>query len=328
MRQRRNLVMFAGIAVVAVALMSCQRDITHIESSDQPLTCAECHDSSNLITGKRTQWAESGHGTGTAYRRGTSASCAGCHSGNAFAERIEAGLDPNELEEGDPNPTRQDCRACHQIHATYTMQDFELRTEEPVHFYAIEGVTFDGGEGNLCVNCHQPRRDFPEAEEGMITGITDHWGPHHGPQSSMLLGVGGAGDVAGGPSGHYGAVTNTCVDCHMGDERDHHYVPAVATCRRCHPDARNFDINGVQTEIQALTDELGEKLVDAGLINENSPDGHPTVTEAPEAEAIALWNWILVAHEDKSKGVHNSAYTRALLEAGLEALEAPKQPLP
>ena len=179
------------------------------------LTCTECHTDSTLITGKKTAWSESRHGSGEAYVRGTSASCAGCHSGGGFSARIAAGLNPDEVTEGDPNPPRQDCRACHQIHTTYTSADFALETTDPVDFFVVEGVTYDGGDGNLCVNCHQPRRVFPEAEDGMITGISEHWGPHHGPQSAMLLGVAGAGDVEGSPSTHYQIVEDTCVGCHM-----------------------------------------------------------------------------------------------------------------
>jgi len=303
-----------------LAVQACDRTITEVESaSDKPLPCADCHDPSSKITGKETQWAESVHGTGTAYLRGTSADCAGCHSGDAFRQRVEAGLDPDELTAGSPDPTRQDCRACHMIHETYSEADFDLRTEAPVTLFAVEGATFNGGEGNLCVNCHQPRRDAPVAVDGVITGISSHWGPHHGPQSSMLLGVAGAG-VTGKPSGHYGAVTNTCVDCHMGEGRDHHFEPALATCQKCHPDAKSFDYHGVQTEIQTLTDQLGELLLAAGLINENSPDGHPTVTKAPENQGIALYNWLYVAHEDKSKGVHNPDYAKALLEEGISRM--------
>lgn len=316
----KRLVTLAVIATVAAALASCDRDITRVESSDQALSCADCHVSNDLITGKHTEWAESRHGSGEAYVRGRSASCAGCHSGSAFSERVLAGLDPDELDAGDPDPTRQDCRTCHMIHETYTFRDFALETTAPVAFYAMDGVTFDGGEGNLCVNCHQPRRVIPEPEGGVISGISTHWGPHHGPQSSMLLGVGGAG-VEDMVSGHYGAVQNTCVDCHMGENRSHTFEPEVATCQQCHPGASSVDVDSVQTKIAALADSLGEKLVAAGLIDENSPDGHPIVTSAPEAQARALWNWIYVAHEDKSLGVHNADYTRALLEYGLEQIE-------
>jgi hypothetical protein len=307
--------------VLLVGAQSCDRTVTRVVSSDQALSCADCHDASNLITGKQTQWAESLHGTGTSYLRASSAGCAGCHSGNTFAERAAAGLDPDEVEAGDPDPTREDCRACHMIHETYTMGDFALRSTTPVHFYAVEGATFDGGEGNLCVNCHQPRRDGPVAVDGVITGISSHWGPHHGPQSAMMLGVAGAG-VTGSPSGHYGAVTNTCVDCHMGEGGDHHFVPALATCLPCHPGATDFDVNGVQTEIEDLGNQLGAMLLAAGLINENSEDGHPTVTSAPEGQGIALYNWIYVMHEDKSLGVHNPGYAKALLEEGLSRMSA------
>jgi hypothetical protein len=315
----KGVVTLMAIAMMGIGLVACDRDVTYIESSDQPLGCADCHVDNNLITGRHTQWAESVHGTGEAYVRGTSASCAGCHSGNAFQERIAAGLDPDEVTEGDSEPTRQDCRACHQIHSTYTMQDFALRSEKAVKLFAIDGATFSGGEGNLCVNCHQPRRDAPVAVNGMITGISTHWGPHHGPQSAMILGIGGAG-VTGSPSGHYRAVPNTCVDCHMGDGRDHTFEPDLATCQKCHVDATSFDVDDVQTDIEALIDQLGARLVDYGLINENSEDGHPMVSSAPEDQGIALWNWLYVAHEDGSKGVHNADYTRALLEEGLTRL--------
>jgi hypothetical protein len=317
----RTLLAFTAGALLVWA-QGCDRTIELVEpSGGQPLSCADCHDSSNLITGKTTQWAESRHGMGTSYARGTSASCAGCHSGNAFAERLAMGLDPDELAAGDPDPTRQDCRACHMIHDTYTMADFALRTEEPVALFAIEGVTFDGGEGNLCVNCHQPRRDAPVAAGGVITGISEHWGPHHGPQSAMLLGVGGAG-VTGTPHGHYRGVENTCVECHMGEGRDHHFEPELATCRECHTTATSLDYHMVQTEIDSLGNMLGDLLLAAGLISENSGDGHPTVTQAPEGQGIALYNWLYVIHEDKSRGVHNPDYARALLEEGLTRMGA------
>jgi hypothetical protein len=284
------------------------------------LSCTECHNDSTLITGKKSAWELSTHGEGEVFARfGTRLPCASCHSGATFSERIAAGLDPNDVETAAPDPTRQDCRACHQIHTTFTRADFALETTDPVDLFAVEGATFDGGKGNMCVNCHQGRRDIPVAENGVISGISSHWGPHHGPQSTMLLGEGGS--VEGSPSAHYAVVEDTCVGCHMGEGRNHTFEPSVSTCNACHADAEDFDINGVQTQVLALLDELGEKLVALGVLSENGPDGHPTVTEAPENVGIALWNWIYVAHEDQSSGVHNSDYTIALLEAGLAALE-------
>ena len=155
------------------------------------LTCTECHDDTTLIAGKEAAWSESLHGTGEAFVRGTSASCAGCHSGGAFSAMVAASLTPDAVEDGDPNPTRQDCRACHAIHTTYTGEDWALETTAPVTLYAFPEATYDGGEGNLCANCHQPRREIGDADtDNNIEVDSTHWGPHHGPQRATRLGWG------------------------------------------------------------------------------------------------------------------------------------------
>lgn len=323
MKLRHLLWLCVGVSALFFA---CDRTTKYVETvAPGPVTCAQCHDSSNLITGKETEWAESVHGTGTAYVRASSASCAGCHSGNSFAKMVAAGENPSQVTEGDPNPTRQDCRACHMIHQTYTEKDFDLRTTKAVPLFAISGATFNGGQGNLCANCHQPRTDAPVPVNGVVSGISSHWGPHHGPQAAMLLGVGGAGGVKGVKSGHYGAVGNTCVTCHLGDNKDHHFEPAVATCQKCHPTATNFDVDGVQTEIQGLLDAIETELLNRGLLAPPTGDGDPSpaVSSAPTGEAFALWNYIYVGREDKSMGAHNVDYARALLYASLDSLGVP-----
>lgn len=331
---RRSIVVTAILIIGGLTLMACgtagpqgpegpagpQGEIGPAgpvaEAAD--LSCTDCHNDTSSITGIQLAWSESGHGTGESYLRGASTSCAGCHSGGAFSARIADGLAPDEVEAGDPHPTRQDCSTCHQVHTTYTGEDFALETIAPVSLYAFEGQTFDGGEGNLCVNCHQPRRQIGEAVDGIIEVDSTHWGPHHGPQSAMLLGLGGAGDVVGSPSRHAVAVENTCVDCHMGENSLHTFEPNVAACLECHDGAEDFDINGVQSDVQALLDELEEKLIARGLLDE---EGHPAVASVPEEYAAALWNWIYIAHEDNSLGVHNPAYTIDLLEASLAVFE-------
>ncbi|MBF8257553.1 MAG: MULTIHEME CYTC protein, partial [Anaerolineales bacterium] len=52
----------------------------------------------------------------------------------------------------------------------------------------------------------------------------------------MLLGEGGLG-VTGSPSPHYAVVENTCVNCHLGEEGNHTYLPDAARCVACHADA-------------------------------------------------------------------------------------------
>jgi hypothetical protein len=313
--------------IAMIALTAAMSSSSLADSSVPPelQTCTDCHNDTTLITGKATQWEESGHGTGTAYVRGTSASCAGCHSGGGFSDRIAAGLAPDEVTTGDPNPTRQTCRACHQIHVSFTGVDWALETTDPVTLY-VSGATFDGGEGNLCAQCHQPRRDAPvEDGSGVVSGINSHWGPHHGPQSAMMLGIGGAG-VTGSPAGHYNYIGNTCVDCHMGDNRDHHYEPDVANCQSCHSGATDFDMNGVQTDVQTKLETLKGQLVGAGVLScsVDSETGeescHPAVSSAPTVQAQALWNFIYINNEDGSSGVHNPAYTEALLDWSIAAM--------
>ncbi len=306
-----------GLVIVAAILAGCSsssNDTATAETSVTAADCGACHNESDqIVFAKNIQWATSGHGTGTAYLRGTSAGCAGCHAGGGFTAMIAAGVNPDGVEAGQTSPTPQNCRTCHQIHTTYSDADWALTTTAPVALVATD-ATYDGGKGNLCANCHQPRREM-EAENGMVNVDSTHWGPHHGPQSAMLLGVAGAG-VTGKPSAHYNMVEDTCVTCHVVNEV-HTMTPNVAACQPCHADAADFDIGGTQTEVEELITELEGLLETKGLYHE----GHPVVGEYPEDEAAALWNYIYIAVEDSSMGVHNPSYTKALLEYSIEALQ-------
>lgn len=311
---QRQILFMAMVSALVIVLSGTASVFAQVQVAD----CMGCHNDTTLITGKQTAWSESTHGTGEAYKRGTSAGCAGCHSGGGFSAMVAAGLTPDTVTTGDPNPTRQDCRACHQVHTSYTGADWALETTAPVPLFAFEDVTFNGGKGNLCANCHQPRRmiDQPDAD-GNIAVTSTHWGPHHGPQSAMLLGMGGA-LVEGEPSDHATVVPDTCVSCHLGVDATHTFEPAVATCAFCHEDAENFDIEGVQTEVAGMIEELGGLLKGKGLLDE---EGHPVVGTYPAAQASALWNYIFIAIEDGSQGVHNADYTKAMLQASIEALQ-------
>jgi hypothetical protein len=232
---------------------------------------------------------------------------------------VRAGLLPTEIENVSGEATHQDCRTCHQIHVTYTSADWVLETNDPVVMYAFEeGTIYDGGQGNLCGRCHQPRSQIAEADaDGNIEVTSTHWGPHHGPQTAVLLGIGGAGEVEGSASSHYSLVEDTCVACHLV-EGNHTFAPDVASCQECHSGIEDFDVNGLQTEVSEKLAEIAELLVAKGMWDEE--EDHPVVGFYPAAEAQAMWNYILISHEDESLGVHNPAYTRALLDASLEAL--------
>jgi S-layer homology domain. len=282
--------------------------------------CKECHNDTTLIVSKDAQFRKiSVHGTGTAYLRGASKDCAGCHGTEGPKARINAGVPPH-----DPsvvavvNVSPYDCRTCHNIHTTYTAADFSLTGDAQPVVLERTGGTFDKGLGNLCANCHQIRNALPVAVGGTITlGATEtRFGTHSGVEANMLLGEGGL-MVTGSPSVHYQVTDNSCVTCHMGNERNHTFDPDVARCQSCHAGLTTFDRNGVQTEIQAMLDEVKPLLIASGIMNEEErsiPGAYP------EAVAAAMWNYTLVMN-DQSRGVHNPPYTTALLQQALDALK-------
>jgi hypothetical protein len=325
MMQRRTN--FMGLAVLVV-LVCTSSVFAQVKITD----CMACHNDTTVITGKKAAISMAVHGTGEAFGRGTRSSCAGCHSGGAFSKMVAEGLTPNTMTAGDPNPTRQDCRTCHQIHTSYTEADWALETTAPVNVYAFGELMFDGGKGNLCANCHQPRRAIAAPDPNDNIAVTStHWGPHHGPQSAMLLGTGGAGDVAGVPGFHYRLVTDTCVTCHIGADANHTFESVPESCDVCH--VPEDDLEGAQAEVQALMTELRDRLLSWALLAQDRDDNGellfdedgepicvPVVGVYPAAQASALWNYIFVAIEDGSDGVHNTPYTKTLLETSLAAV--------
>ena len=294
------------------------------------LTCTQCHNDTSLIEGKLYAWEESKHGTagGVWAEEAGIQTCAGCHEGSSFIDRIAAGQDFAAYGAAKdvklPDATPQTCRTCHVIHTTYTSEDFGLRTVAPVAM-VISGQTFDKGMGNLCVNCHQARRYMAnfaskDASGAAIAGsfdVTVRFNPHLSNQSDMLLGVGGGGTVTGTPAAHYTMATDSCVTCHLGSTANHTFKANVSACVACHADAKNTDINGAVTAIQAKYDALKAALIEAKQLDEN---GSPIATKGvEEAKAWPLWVYGYIT-EDGSMGVHNPNYANALLDAALAAL--------
>jgi hypothetical protein len=82
-------------------------------------------------------------------------------------------------------------------------------------------------------------------------------------------------------------------------------------------------VNGVQTEVTAMVEELHTIFVDKGMLDPET-DLWIASTSAPatypEAVVQAMWNYKFVVY-DQSMGAHNSAYTKALLQQALDALK-------
>jgi len=293
------------------------------------LTCTQCHNNTSLLEGKIYAWEGSRHGTaGLAWEEEAgNKSCAGCHEGSSFIDRIAASQSWDDYAKATeltlPDATPQTCRTCHTIHTTYTQDDFALRTTAAA-FMVTSGQTFDKGMGNLCVNCHQARRYMPafaskDASGVAIPGsydVTIRFNPHLSNQADMMLGLGGGGTVTGSPSAHYTMLADSCVSCHLGSSADHTFQAQVSACVGCHADATSTDINGAVAAIQAKYDALMAALIAAGQLDAT---GAPiAVKGVQEAQAFPLWVYGYIT-EDGSMGVHNSKYANALLDAALSA---------
>lgn len=296
-------------------------------------TCGDCHNVSSELKARILQYENSLHARGTTFAR-SDVTCAPCHTNEGFLEVVGTGAQATK--EKVLNPTPPGCRTCHNIHTTFSEKDYALTNTAPVTLW-VAGVKVDFGKGNLCANCHQPRPTTPmPVPNGDPVNITNsRFGGHYGSQAAMLAGAGGikfpnpkepyANTV------HKTAVHDGCVGCHMqspyGNLAGGHTMlmgyndgttPLAAVCAKCHEGATNFNVAGIQTTVDSLMAVLKEKLVEKGIYN-TANDLAKTGTHAANV-AAAYYNYKFVYY-DKSKGVHNPKYTKAILINSIEALQ-------
>jgi len=281
--------------------------------------CVTCHNTGTMDT-VEMQWEESVHGIGATVARSSSNSCAMCHSHEGFLETQHTGRDTTAM--GIAIPTAIQCNTCHSFHESLDFEndgpDYALRTTAPVSLIVDKTVVADvGGSGNLCINCHQPRTPVPTDDgNGEYTVTSSHWGPHHGPQGTFLIGF-GAYEFGSAYSSSDDHKDIGCAGCHMlGDPTNHTFEPKLEACTACHTDATSFDIAGVQTDVEELLSTLHDKLLSEGLID---ADGHPVRGTYSLAKVGALWNYIAV-EEDRSLGVHNPKMIKEMLQASIASL--------
>ncbi len=307
--------------------------------------CNQCHDAPTHHI-KGTEWYASGHAITTRIPAGN-ASCVGCHTGKGFVARMD-GVTNNV----DTSYNSIGCQTCHEPHGetlpTNSAPNAHLiRNLASVTF--MDGTTVtNAGEGILCMQCHHARQNA--AVYAATTPGSANFGPHHGPQGDMLEGVNGFtyGKVIPS-SAHGNVVSNTCVACHMQTVNagapgfllagGHTFnmscaasgtngpVQLTAACQNCHSAAVNqFDfplqdyansgsIQGVQTEVQNLENELSVLLPPLGTVKTNLSINSSWTQ--PQLEAA--YNWLFV-NQDGSKGIHNTAYAVGLLKASIANL--------
>lgn len=298
---------------------------------DGTAICGTCHNVSTTVKAKIIQWEHSKHATGGNFER-NGTSCAICHTSEGFRERLVTGA--NATAAVIQNPTPPNCRTCHNIHTNYDETDFNLSSSSPVTLM-INNETVDIGKGNLCALCHQPRPVSPMPTlNGPDVTITNRFGGHYGIQAATLGGTGYfefPGETYTNSS-HTTVVTEGCPTCHMADaygwqagghtmkmSYDYHGTETqnLAGCKSCHSDIKNFDVNGVQTEVEGLLAELKTKLAKVGIYDEAA--GLAKAGKWTALQAGAYLNFQM-ATKDRSEGVHNAKYIKAVLKNTIAAL--------
>ncbi len=322
------------------------------DGADGALFCLGCHDQ-GAMDDKAVQFAEAGHST--AYTRFTSTTCAPCHSHQGFIQYGEGGqVDLDFIFDYGSTMT---CGTCHSHKLNGSPAVFDttegwvpIRFNDPVILRTGEPDLDFGNNDNLCVRCHQPRRNWAEYDDetgDSVKVTSSHAGPHHGAQSTTLMGLGGDHRLTSisdasllGPSTH--GTGAGCVACHMY-ERNHTFAPAVETCEACHSSVpTDFDYNGVKTSIAAKmttlagllsaiegqgigrdSDGVYQVIADStvhGIVHEEEGEFHPVVGQFDRTAYSAFWNYMTVM-EDQSGGIHNPAYVNALLDNAIDAIQ-------
>jgi formate-dependent nitrite reductase cytochrome c552 subunit len=299
-------------------------------------TCDNCHDVSTELKSKMLQYANSTHALGGNFDR-NSISCAPCHTHEGFMEVLETGA--NATAAPIMNSTPPGCRTCHNIHTTYSVDDYALTTTKPVELM-FGSATYDKGNSNLCANCHQSRpvSPMPDFNDAEFTIGNYRFGPHHGPQSNVMLAAGFV-EIPGktaypSVTNRHAATGNGCIDCHMTEsvgvtigghtmkvayESGDATVFATEGCVGCHKDteALNITFKEYTASIDDLMAQIKIKLVEKEVLGE---DDYAVQGATTGKLASALLNYKTIL-EDRSKGLHNPSYVKAILSNTLESLQ-------
>jgi hypothetical protein len=201
--------------------------------------------------------------TGSNAAYANSSGCQACHTETGFRNRVSGayddpsyasikfGWDPKAWAANTPLtrdvdlfPSPIGCFGCHTPHGVGSPDGQHLDQVVPVGtavttmlgaVYGNGTTGVDKAKGHLCAECHQVMTSGPNSVSAVILGavtgasgkanIASYFGPHHGPQTDMLLGRGGAeyrGTVGAFTfAGTYGNSPHTtlrnadCVSCHL-----------------------------------------------------------------------------------------------------------------
>jgi hypothetical protein len=106
----------------------------------------------------------------------------------------------------------------------------------------------------------------------------------------------------------------------------HSFIPSLKACNDCHGGTpiTNYNYGGIQTATQEKLDQLRDKLLALGVIQETVEEDEvhysPVAGVIPMVQAQAVFNYLGVKY-DRSLGVHNPKYVNAILQNTIEALQ-------
>ena len=313
---------------------------------------------------KATEWSNSGHARSPRTPSGPGREAfVRCHTARGFATFTATGnqIISNTVYEAIT------CAACHDPHSAtnahqlratgiYTLP--EGTTVTNVGNGALCMTCHHSRNGSATENIEKYKLNQPTWAGG--TGF----GPHDSTAGDMVEGVNAITYEKVIPSGSHSAVIpNVCVGCHMqpvatshpafGKAGGHTYsmtypvvnagvtntLDLVDTCVKCHGPIEGFNfarkdydgdglIDGVQTEVQHLLDNLSRLLPNAtyradgnyvadGLVK--TIDRNTVKTNWPTKFLNGAWNYMFVSVEG-SKGVHNAPYAVGVLKASIADL--------
>jgi nitrate/TMAO reductase-like tetraheme cytochrome c subunit len=335
--------MVAGVALFTACEGPAGKDgAPGVDGVDANATCTECHNSGSVLVAKQAQYMKSQHAIGeTTFENATG--CAICHTSQGFIERVGTGKYATAavIE----NPTAIGCRTCHNIHDTYTGEDWGLKVTSGVIMFADSTKTVDMGPANVCISCHQSRTISPNFTTGVVNDsmsiASSRWGTHHGPQAEVVAGILGQGSATSSSYGHK-SIANGCVTCHMGTavgtEGGGHTFKVVfdlegeetlntAGCVSCHVPGGAYEINLTKIEETQAAVQAKLTALETAFISKGWMDGTTLLWKASsskklkvsKADAAAMFNYKMV-WEDKSLGVHNPVYINGLLDEAMTTM--------
>ncbi len=329
-----------SFGIAACALLSSCEGPRGLAGQDANENCIQCHNKEAKVEKIKAQWGESTHALGGNAAYANRAGCVQCHTSQGFLEYIAEGstADISVPEE----PMQINCYTCHNIHDTYTTDDWALTKPGAQTLevkYAGADVVWDKGNSNQCVFCHQSRNVSPAPTQGgadfQITST--RIGPHHGPNANLILGK-TPFEITGTayPTTNPHSTASGCLTCHMstpygymagghnmGVWYDSHGTETMLKtgCTTCHTDATALTskITTLTNDVTSKIATLQAKLTTAGIYNASTALAKTGTFKANAVLAYLNYNTVV---EDRSKGIHNPGYIKALLDNSIAAMTA------